>query len=121
MKSFLAGNSSPHLVDTIDPAETLSSKSAVRQSLIDLGFKLRGQGKPDLRPSNVAYGFRMVNGTIVAHLSEQRVIASVKKMVADGMSYRKVCEFLNSVGVPTKCRGHGWQPEMVRRLIYRNT
>ena len=136
----------PHLIDTIDfihmplwkdknflaqryvtegrsisqiAAETLSSKCAVRDALLGFGFKLKGQGKPGLRPSQIPYGFRMSDGLTVHHLGEQRVIASVKKMVSDGLSYRKVCEFLTSVGVPTKNRGKGWQPEMIRRLLNR--
>ncbi len=99
--------------------ETLSSKSAVREALLEFGFKLKGQGKPGLRPAQVPYGYRMSDGLMVPHLGEQRVVASVKKMVDGGLSYRKVCEFLTSVGVPTKNKGKSWQPEMVRRLLKR--
>ena len=140
------GTTIPHLVDTIEfihtplwkdknflaqryvtegrsisqiAAETLSSKAAVRDALLEFGFKLKGQGKPGLRPSQLPYGYRMSDGLMVAHLGEQRVIASVKKMVNDGLSYRKVCEFLTSVGVPTKNKGKSWQPEMIRRLLSR--
>lgn len=99
--------------------ETLSSRAAVRDALIEFGIKRRGQGKPGLRPAQVPYGYRMSDGLMVAHLGEQRVIASVKKMVDDGLSYRKICEFLSSVGVPTKNKGRSWQPEMIRRLFNR--
>lgn len=145
-KSFLAAGSNPHLVDIFEfvhtplwkdknflaksyavegrsiaqiARETLSSKSAVRDALIEFGLKLKPQGKPGLRPAQVPYGFRMLNGLMVPHLGEQRVIASIKKMVDGGLSYRKVCEFLTSVGVPTKNKGRGWQPEMIRRLLVR--
>lgn len=50
----------------------------------------------------------------IAHLGEQRVIESIRRMSIDGLSYRKICDFLTSVGVPTKNRGKGWQPEMIR-------
>jgi hypothetical protein len=141
-----ASSTIPHVVDTIDfihtplwkdknflaqryavegrsiaqiARETLSSKSAVREALLEFGFKLKGQGKPGLRPAQVPYGYRMSDGLMVPHLGEQRVVASVKKMVDGGLSYRKVCEFLTSVGVPTKNKGKSWQPEMVRRLLKR--
>jgi len=99
--------------------ETFSSKSAVREALLGFGFKLKGQGKPGRRPSQMPYGYRMLDGLLVPHLGEQRIIASVKKMVGDGLSYRKVCEFLTSVGVPTKNKGKSWQPEMIRRVLSR--
>lgn len=98
-------------------AQNLSSKESVRQALIEFGIPLRKKGKPGLRPAQVPYGFRRENGLLISHLGEQRVIQSVKKMAREGLSYRKICEFLTSIGVPTKNKGKGWQPEMIRRLI----
>lgn len=99
--------------------EILSSRAAVRDRLIEFGIKRKAQGKPGLRPAQVPYGYRLSNGMMVPHLGEQRVLASVKKMVGEGLSYRKVCEFLTSVAVPTKKRGQRWHPEMIRRLLQR--
>lgn len=144
--AFLAEPSKSHLFETIDfihtppwrsktfleekyvkngrsiaqiAAEILSSKAAVREALIEFGIPLRQQGKPGLRPAQVPYGFKRSNGLLVPHLGEQRVIESVKKMSNDGLSYRKICDFLTSVGVPTKNQGKGWQPEMIRRVLTR--
>lgn len=100
--------------------EILSSRAAVRRALIEFNIPLRKQGKPGLRPAQVPYGFRRENRLLVPHLGEQRVIQSVRKMSSDGLSYRQICEFLISVGVPTKKRGKGWQPEMIRRLLNRS-
>jgi hypothetical protein len=86
-------------------AQILSSREAVRMGLIEHGIKRKGQGKPGLRPAQVPYGYRLSNGVMVPHLGEQKVISSVKKMSNEGLSYRKICEFLISVGVPTKNRG----------------
>jgi hypothetical protein len=83
-------------------AETLSSRAAVRDTLIEFGIPLKQQGKPGLRPTQVPYGYRRSDGLLVPHLGEQRVIQSVRKMSSDGLSYRKICEFLTSFGVPTK-------------------
>jgi hypothetical protein len=57
---------------------------------------------------------------MVPHQGEQAVLASVKRMVGEGLSYRKICEFLTGVGVPTKRRGKGWHPEMIRRMLDRH-
>lgn len=100
-------------------AETLSSRSAVRDALIEFGIPLKQQGKPGLRPAQVPYGYRRSDGLLVAHLAEQRVIHSIRKLSNDGLSYRKICDFLTSVGVPTKNQGKGWQPEMIRRVLTR--
>ncbi len=97
--------------------ETLSSRAAVRDALIGFNIPLRKQGNPGLRPSQVPYGFRRSAGLLVPHLGEQRIIQSIQKMSNDGLSYRKICDFLTSVGVPTKNQGKGWQPEMIRRLL----
>ena len=99
--------------------ETLSSRAAVRDALIGFQIPLREKGKPGLRPAQVPYGFRRSNGLLVPNLGEQRVIQSVKKISKEGLPYRKICDFLTSVGVPTKNRGKGWQPEMIRRLLNR--
>lgn len=99
--------------------QTLSSKSAIRDALIEFGIPLKQQGKPGLRPAQVPYGFRREDGLLVPHLGEQRIIQSVRKMSSDGLSYRKICDFLTSVGVPTKNQGKGWQPEMIRRILTR--
>lgn len=101
--------------------ETLSSRAAVRDALISFGIPLRKQGNPGLRPAQVRYGFRRSAGLLVPHLGEQRIIQSVRKMSSDGLSYRKICDFLTSVGVPTKNQGKGWQPEMIRRLLARQS
>lgn len=100
-------------------SQTLSSRSAVRDALIEFGIPLKQQGKPGLRPAQVPYGYRKSDGLLVPHLGEQRIIQSVKKMSNDGLSYRKICDFLTSVGVPTKNQGKGWQPEMIRRILTR--
>ena len=101
-------------------AEILSSRAAVREGLIEFKIKRRAQGKPGLNPAQVPYGYRMLNGLMTPHLGEQRVLKSVQKMAESGLSYRKICEFLTSIGVPTKNKGRCWQPEMVRRLINRS-
>src|SRR5262249_16790336 len=72
------------------------------------------------RPAQVPYGYRRSDGLLVPHLSEQRVIQSVRKMSSDGLTYRQICDFLTSVGVPTKSQGKGWNPEMIRRLLSRS-
>jgi hypothetical protein len=100
--------------------ETLSSRAAIREALIEFGITLKKPGKPGRRPAQVPFGFKRLNGVLVEHDGEQRIVNSIRKMSEDGLSYRKICDFLTSIGVPTKNRGKGWQPEMIRRILNRN-
>lgn len=101
--------------------QILSSREAVRMGLIEFGLKRKRQGEAGQNPAQAPYGFRKVEGKLILHLAEQRVVQSVKKMSESGLSYRTICEFLNSIKVPTKNRGKSWQPEMVRRLLSRSS
>ncbi len=97
--------------------QTLSSRAAVRDALTKFSIPLRKQGKPGKSPAQVPYGYRRLDGLLVPHLGEQRVIQSVRQMSNEGLSYRQICDFLTSVGVPTKNQGRGWHPEMIRRVL----
>jgi hypothetical protein len=101
-------------------AQIVSSRATVRKALIEFGIKTRQRGKPGLRPAQVPYGYRMVDGLMIPHQGEQKVLSVVQKMNAKGLSLRQICEFLTSIGVPTKRRGQRWHPEMVRRLLQRS-
>ena len=88
--------------------------------LVEHKIKRTAQGKPRQRPAQLPYGYRLSGGVMIPHLAEQRVVSSIRKMSNDGLSYRKICEFLTSVGVPTKNRGQSWHPEMIRRILNRS-
>ena len=51
------------------------------------------------------------------HLAESRVIKAVDELRSQGLSLRQIAKFLDQIGVPTKCRGKKWHPEMVKRLL----
>lgn len=99
--------------------QILSSREAVRKGLIEHGIKRKRRGAVGNRVAQVLYGYRRSNGALIPNLDEQQVIATVKKMSKNGLSFRKICDFLTSVGVPTKNKGRKWQPEMIRRILIR--
>ena len=100
--------------------QIFSSRATIRRALIGFGIKPRQRGKPDLRPAQVPYGYRMSDGLMVPHLGEQRVLSVIQKMHAKGMTLRQICDFLSGIGVPTKRRGQRWHPEMVSRILKRS-
>lgn len=94
-----------------------SSKEAVRKSLLHAGVQLREQGKPHGRPSQPKFGKRLDTGREVEHKAEQKVVAVVRELRSQGLPLRQIAQTLSRLGVPTKCRGKGWHPEMVRRVL----
>lgn len=97
--------------------ELLCSKEAVRSGLIKEGVELRKPNQHHGRPSQPKYGSQYRNGNLIKHLGEQRVIQTVNEMSDEGMSLRQIARFLDQIGVPTKCKGKKWHPQMVKNII----
>jgi hypothetical protein len=97
--------------------EFLSSKEAVRMGLIHAGIQLRESGKPHGRQSQAKYGQRRENGKVVDYKKEQKIIVSARQMWEQGLSLRQIAKNLSAMGVPTKCNGKKWHPEMIRRVL----
>lgn len=95
----------------------LSSKEAVRMGLINCGIPLREACKPHGRQSQPKYGQRKINGSVVEYKLEQKVIHAVAQMWKQGLSLRQIAKNLSLMGVPTKCNGKKWHPQMVKRLL----
>ena len=98
-------------------ALTSSSKDAIRNGLLRAGIKLRDHGKPHGRPSQLKYGKRLLRGQEADHKVEQRVIDVIRDLRNQKMTLRKIGQALTQLGIPTKCRGKCWHPEMVRRVL----
>lgn len=81
------------------------------------GILLRKVNKPHGRQSQPKYGERRVNGAVVEYKQEQKVISAVKQMQELGLSLRQIAQYLSTMGVPTKCDGKKWHPEMVKRIL----
>jgi len=100
-------------------AQIFSSQEAVRRGLLKVGIALREAHKPHRNPSQVRYGQKKQRGRPVRHLDEERVITAIQEMRQQGLSLRQIASFLSKIGVPTKKRGKGWHPEMVKRVLER--
>ena len=91
-------------LSTTDIAEEFScSKSRVRKLLIKHNIPLRKRSE---RYGSLwlAYGKRRVGGKIVDHKGEQRMIATIKQMYAEGMSIAAIARLLNTMKIPTRRR-----------------
>lgn len=85
--------------------------------LIDSGITLREAHRPHGRQSQAKYGQRRANGSIVEYKLEQKIIRAVAQMWEQGLSLRQIAKNLSAMGVPTKCNGKKWHPQMVKRLL----
>jgi hypothetical protein len=85
--------------------------------LINAGIPLREAHKPHGRQSQPKYGQRKTNGNIIEYKLEQKIIRSVTQMLEQGLSLRQIAKNLSAMGVPTKCNGQKWHPQMVKRLL----
>jgi IS30 family transposase len=102
-------------------SQICSSKEAVRKGLVRAGIQLRESHQPHGRSAQVRYGERRVKDKPQPHMAEKRVIKTIMDMRAQGMSLRQIAQFLSQIGVPTKCRGKSWHPEMIKRILVNET
>jgi site-specific DNA recombinase len=76
---------------------------------------LKAGGKVYSRP---LMGFDAVGGKLVANDAEQALIARMKAMRADGMSFARIANQLNADKVPTK-RGGTWASMTIKKILDR--
>jgi hypothetical protein len=98
-------------------AEIFSSKQAVSGGLKRFGIPLRRPHRPHRHPSQPRYGRKISEGQATEHKTEAKVIEAITEMRATGMGLRAIARCLSQMGIPTKCRGKKWHPEMVRRIL----
>jgi hypothetical protein len=99
--------------------EFASSKTLVRNALIEYRIPLRGRWRTPHRLHNLPFGKKLKQGRVVNHEREQKVIVSILQMHRDGVSNRAIAKVLTNMRVPTKQRGKKCHFERVRQIIIR--
>lgn len=89
----------------------------VLDALATFGIPAREPHYHHGNPSQLRYGQHFHKNILENHPIEQRIIRIVKELHEQGFSLRKISKILNGMRVATKCRGKGWHPEMVRRVL----
>lgn len=76
------------------------------------------QGAKGGRVPNIIYGYDKVDTyTLQINPSEAKVVQEIYRMYAyRNMGYRKIAEYLNSRGIPSKL-GKAWNPKGVKRIL----
>lgn len=99
-------------------AEIRSARSTVKEAIRRLKIPMRPEDEArKLSKGQLAYGERLVQGKIVPHKAEQKVIQEILKRHRFGSSYSMIADWLNSKGVPTKNNANSWQRPTVYKII----
>lgn len=70
-----------------------------------------------LNKGQLAYGERMVNGRVIQHCGEQKVLGEIVELRQSGASYGKIVGWLNARNVPTKNRVLRWARPTVYKML----
>ena len=73
------------------------------------------QSKGEYIGGKVPYGFRLVDGELIKHESEQRVMSAVKEFRKAGLSYRAIIQELEARGFKSRS-GKTFSPMQVKRI-----
>jgi hypothetical protein len=97
--------------------EIFSSKTAVLEALVRFGIPIREPHQHHGHPSQPRYGKRFHKNKLIDYKVEKNIASIIKDLKAQGFSLRRIVRMLNTMAIPTKCRGKAWHPEMVRRVL----
>lgn len=98
-----------------------SSKSSVLDALKKFNIPIREVHKPHGKQPQLKYGKKKIQGKIVDHQKEQRVISTIRKLRDEGLTLRKIADVLSEMKIPTKNKGIKWHPQMVDRILKKNS
>ena len=99
-------------------SEFSCSKTHVRDLLLKHNIPLRKRSER-YGSRWLAYGKRRVSCKVVDHKGELRTIATIKQMYAEGMSIAAIARCLDTMKIPTKRQGKGWDYHTVTAILNR--
>lgn len=98
-----------------------SAKETVRRHLLLYGIPLRPTDvKQRLNKGQIGYGEKRIKSLIQRNNQELVIIEKMKALRAQGFSYWKIADILNSMSIPTKSRVAKWQAATVMKILKRN-
>ena len=108
-----------NLLSTREIAEEFScSKTRILDLLHKYNIPLR---KHSARYGSrwLAYGKRRISNKIVDHKGELRTIATIKQMYAEGVNIATIARCLDTMKIPTRRQGKGWDYHTVTAILKR--
>ena len=98
--------------------EFACSKTRVRDILLNYNIPLRRRSQPP-QDRWTTYGKRRLKGKVIDHKAELRAVATIKQMYAEGNNTSAIARILNTMKIPTKHQGKGWQQNTVAKILKR--
>jgi AICAR transformylase/IMP cyclohydrolase PurH len=95
-------------------AEIFSSRTAVSGWLKAYGIPIRTSYKT---ASHLRYGEALRRRKVVIHRREQQYIEKMNQLRAQGFSYWKIADVLNSMKIPTKTGRGCWHARSVQQIL----
>jgi hypothetical protein len=95
------------------------SREYVRRTLANAGVTEFEPTRPGYFTGTVPFGWKKLNGKLVSHRSEQRVITEMNRLRICGHSLRAIAQTLNSKGLKTK-EAKSWHSQSVKRTLAQN-
>ncbi len=100
--------------------EIRSARSTVKEALLGFGILMRrGDDAHRLNKGQLAYGERLVQGHVVPHLAEQKILSKIVGLRQSGATYATIAAWLNSQGHPTKNRARAWDRPTIYKMIHK--
>ena len=107
------------LLSTREIAKEFScSKTRIRSLLLRYGMPLREPNKYHKDHWRI-YGKRRASGKAVDHKGQLRAIATIKQMYSEGVSITAIARYLDTMKIPTKRQGKGWDHSTVALILKR--
>ena len=107
------------LLSTREIAKELScSKTHIRSLLLRYGIPLREPNKYHKDHWRI-YGKRRAKGKAIDHKAELRTVATIKQMYREGVSITAIARYLDTMKIPTKRQGKGWDHSTVTAILSR--
>jgi DNA invertase Pin-like site-specific DNA recombinase len=113
--SIDTSNAAGRLVLNVLASVSQWEREIIVERTTDAMQHLKAGGKVYSRP---LMGFDAIGGKLVANDAEQALIARMKAMRADGMSFARIANQLNADKVPTK-RGGTWASMTIKKILDR--
>lgn len=88
-------------------------RSSISDAIRALGIK-----KDEIKSPLLRYGEKLSGTTRVAHKGEQKIINKMIALREQGLSFKKISEYLNDNNIPTKLGG-SWYPSTVKSIVNR--
>ena len=103
-------------------AQKISSKTAVLDALKRHNIPVRAPGNYTKNRKTIIerFGFRKVDGKLVPHPDESKVIERIIKLRQQGVGSSKIAKIFNEEGVPTKT-GKKWHDKTILIIHRRET